>query len=76
MVRSILSIERYLLIVFLTVNFLVIFRVSRRVLMLETLGDIIRYQNNLSIKKFVLFVHSQFKENVFVDEIYYHLKIA
>jgi len=75
-VRSIVSIERYFLIVFLTVNFLEIFRISERTLMLKTLGDVIRYQDNLSVKELVLFVYSKSKENVPVHEIYSYLKIA
>lgn len=75
-VRSIISIERYFLIVFLTINFLEIFRISEMVLSLRNIGETIRHQNNLSVKELVLFVYSKAKEQVPVNEIYSYLKIA
>lgn len=42
-VRSIISIERYFLIAFLAINFIEIFRVSEKSLMLQTIGEAIHY---------------------------------
>lgn len=75
-VRRIISIERYFLIVFLAVNFLEIFRVSQRNLMLKNISEAIRYQNNLTVKELISFVYSKAKENVPVNNIYSELNIA
>lgn len=75
-VRSILSIERYFLIVFLTINLLEIFRVSEKLLMLQTIGDAIRYQSSLTAKELVKFIYCKAQEDVPLNEVYEHLKIA
>lgn len=75
-VRSILSIERYFLIVFLAINFLEIFRVSQKTLMLKTVGEAIGYQNSLTAKELIQFVYYKAQENVSLDEVYKYLKVA
>lgn len=75
-VRSILSIERYFLIVFLAINFLEVFRVSQKTLMLKTVGEAIGYQNSLTAKELIQFIYYKAQENVPLDEVYKHLKVA
>ncbi|SHK07670.1 Transposase DDE domain-containing protein [Caminicella sporogenes DSM 14501] len=75
-VRSILSIERYFLIVFLAINFLEIFRLYQKDLMLKTIGETIRYQNSLTAKEIIMFIYYKAQQNVSISEIYRTLKVA
>lgn len=72
-VRSIVSIERYFLICFLTYNFLEIYRVTTK---LATIGDTQQYLISLSAKALVCFVYEKAKENCKIEEILKELKLA
>ncbi|HLR34675.1 MAG TPA: IS701 family transposase [Tissierellales bacterium] len=63
-VRSLLSIERYFLIVFLAINFLEIFKVNHEELMIKSLGKSIECQRNISIREFVPYIYHKTKNNV------------
>lgn len=75
-VRSILSIERYFLIVFLAINFLEIFRILQSKFMIKTIGEAIEHQRYISTKEFVLYIYHKAKDNVPIADIYNQLKIA
>src|SRR3712207_4344871 len=65
-VRSLLSIERYFLIVFLTINFLEIYRI-RYLHQVSTIGDTIEFIRSLTAKEFVWFVYNQAKNNIPIE---------
>lgn len=75
-VCSLLSIEKYFLIIFLTINFLEIFRVLQGKFMIKDLGESIKYQGCMSTKEFVLYIYHQAKNNVLINDVYNQLKIA
>ena len=75
-VRSLLSIERYFLIVFLAINFLEIFRLSQNKLMIETIGEAICCQRCITTKKFILYIYHKARNNVPITDIYARLKVA
>lgn len=75
-IRSLLSIERYFLIVFLAMNFLEVFKVFQSGLLIKTIGEAIAYQSRLSAREFVSYIYQQAKKNVIIDDIYMQLKIA
>ncbi|EPY2286809.1 hypothetical protein ACXAT6_004096, partial [Clostridium sporogenes] len=68
--RSILSIERYFLIVFLIYNFLELFRVSSKY------EDFKKYLNSLTAKSLVCFIYEKLKQNTTLEDILSELKIA
>lgn len=74
-VRSILSIERYFLLVFLTLNFLEIYRLQ--ILSSEaTLGDALRELSGNSFQALVYYIYSQAKEDVPIKKLLVKLKLA
>ena len=73
-VRSLISIERYFLIVFLAIDFLELFRVTNS--NLASIGETIRYQENLGFKALIDYVYYQSKDNVSIENIYQTLDIA
>jgi len=73
-VRSLISIERYFLIVFLSIDFLELFRVTKSVL--ESIGETIKYQENLSFKALVDYIYCKAKGNTCIEDIYKTLNIA
>lgn len=75
-VRSLLSIERYFLIVFLAINFLEIFRVLQNKFMLKAIGEAIEYQRYISTREFVLYIYHKAKNNVPITDVYNQLQIA
>lgn len=75
-VRGLIPIERYFLIVFLTMNFLEIFKVLQSKLLIKTIGEAIEYQSRLSAREFVSYIYHQAKKNVTINDIYVLLKIA
>ena len=75
-VRSLVSIERYMLLCFLAYNFLEYYRVTQKHLRLETIGDTIQHIKKESIKDFVNFVYYRAKNNVSLGEIYAQLKLV
>lgn len=75
-VRSLVSIERYMLLCFLAYNFLEYYRVTQKHLRLETIGDTIQHMKKESIKDFVNFVYYRAKNNVSLGEIYAQLKLV
>lgn len=74
-VRSLLSIERYFLIVFLTINFLEIYRI-RYLHQVSTIGDTIEFIRSLTAKEFVWFVYNQAKNNIPIERVLYKLKLV
>ncbi|AWZ48633.1 hypothetical protein C3495_07315 [Clostridiaceae bacterium 14S0207] len=74
-VRSLLSIERYFLIVFLTINFLEIYRI-RYLRQVSTIGDTIEFIRSLTAKEFVWFVYNQAKNNIPIERVLYKLKLV
>ncbi|WP_294184466.1 IS701 family transposase [uncultured Clostridium sp.] len=75
-IRSIVSIERYFLIVFLAYNFLELFRITVSHKTLNTIGKVQKHLNNLMIKSFVCFIYEKSKQNVNLEDILIELKIA
>ncbi|MCF6464938.1 transposase [Clostridium sp. Cult2] len=75
-VHSLLSIERYFLIVFLAINFLEIFRILQSKFMIRTIGESIDYQRYISTIEFVLYIYHKAKNNVSIIDVYNQLKIA
>jgi IS4 transposase len=75
-VRSILSIERYFLIVFLAINFLELFRFKSNKSSIKTIGDTINYFNSLLAKELICFVYKSSKANIPLKDIFEALKIA
>lgn len=74
--RSILSIERYFLIVFLIYNFLELFRVSSKYEDFKTIGETQKYLNSLTAKALVCFIYEKSKQNTTLEDILSELKIA
>jgi len=75
-VRSLVSIERYMLLCFLAYNFLEYYRVRRKQLNLDTIGDTIEHMKKESIKDFVDFVYYHAKNDVPLVDIYAKLKLV
>ena len=75
-VRSLISIERYFLIVFLAMNFLETIKVLQSKLLIKTIGEAIEYQRRISAREFVSYIYHQAKKNVAINDIYVFLKIA
>jgi SRSO17 transposase len=75
-IRSIVSIERYFLIVFLAYNFLELFRVTSGQRALNTIGKVQKYLNSLTAKEFVYFIYERSKQNSTLEDILTELKIA
>lgn len=74
-VQSILSIERYFLLVFLAMNFLEIYRISHLTSM-YTVGDTIRLIQSLSAKELVCFVYEQAKNDIPIEIVFNKLKLV
>src|SRR3712207_4026232 len=74
-VRSLLSIERYFLIVFLTINFLEIYRI-RYLHQVSTIGDTIKFIRSLTAKEFVWFIYNQAKNNIPIERVLYKLNLV
>ena len=75
-VRSILSIDRYFLIVFLIYNFLELFRVNFKYKEFNTIGETQEYLNSLTAKALVCFIYQKLKQNITLEDILLELKIA
>jgi len=75
-VRSIISIERYFLIIFLTINFLELFRFKSTNLAIKTIGDTINYFHSLSAKELIYHIYRCCKANIPLKDIFKSLKIA
>ncbi|MBM7582734.1 transposase, partial [Caldicoprobacter guelmensis] len=75
-VRSLVSIERYMLLCFLAYNFLEYYRVRGKQLNLDTIGDTIEHMKKESIKDFVDFVYYHAKNDVPLVDIYAKLKLV
>lgn len=75
-IRSILSIERYFLIVFLSYNFLELFRSIKINIDFQNIGEIQGYINILSAKKFVTYIYEKAKKDISLESILKELKIA
>ena len=75
-VRSLVSIERYMLLCFLAYNFLEYYRVRKKHLNLDTIGDTIEHRKKESIKNFVDFVYYHAKNDVPLVDIYAKLKLV
>ncbi|WP_425292361.1 transposase [Clostridium sporogenes] len=67
--RSILSIERYFLIVFLIYNFLELFRVSSKYEDFKTISETQKYLNSLTAKALVCFIYEKSKQNTTLEDI-------
>lgn len=74
-VQSILSIERYFLLVFLAMNFLEIYRIYH-LNSINTIGDTIEYIRSLSAKDLVCFVYNQAKNNIPIETVFNKLKLV
>ncbi|MCY6356207.1 IS701 family transposase [Clostridium sp. ZS2-4] len=74
-VQSILSIERYFLLVFLAINFLEIYR-SNHLNLMHTIGDAIRSIRSLTAKELVHFVYNQAKNDVPIEIVFNKLKLV
>ena len=72
-VRSLVSIERYFLIVFLAIDYLELFRITNT--KLDSIGETIRYQEDLSFKALVDYIYYQSKDNACIEDIYQTLNI-
>jgi hypothetical protein len=75
-IRSIISIERYFLIVFLAYNFLKLLRITSNSEILNTIGKVQKHLNNLVTKSFVCFIYEKSKQNINLEDILIELKIA
>ena len=75
-VHSLISIEKYFLIVFLAINFLEIFRLLQNKLMIETIGEAICSQRCITTKNFILYIYHETRNNVPLTDIYARLKVA
>lgn len=75
-VRSLLSIERYLLLCFLTYNFLEIYRITQVHLGLDTIGDTIRHHKKEVAIGFVEYIYNQAISNVPLESVYTQLKLV
>ncbi len=69
-VRSLLSIERYFLIVFLAINFLEVFRLLQNEFMIKIIGEAIYHQRRITAKKFILYIYHRAGSNVPITDIY------
>ncbi|WP_102400995.1 IS701 family transposase [Haloimpatiens massiliensis] len=74
-VQSILSIGRYFLLVFLSINFLELYRLYH-LNEVETLGDTIEVMQSLSAKELVYLVYKKAKDNIPIEIILGELKLA
>ncbi|RXI57443.1 IS701 family transposase, partial [Clostridium tetani] len=74
-VQSILSIERYFLLVFLTINFLEIYRIYN-INPIYTIGDAIKSMRSLSAKELVYFIYAQAKNGIPIETVFDKLKLV
>lgn len=74
-VQSILSIERYFLLVFLAINFLELYRLYH-LNEVQTLDDTIEVMQSLSTKELVYLVYKKAKDNIPIKIILGELKLA
>lgn len=74
-VRSLISIERYFLLIFLAINFLELFRI-RTLLENVTIGDAIKSLILLESQDFVKFIYRRARENISLESILKELQIA
>ena len=74
-VQSLLSIERYFLLVFLTINFLELYRLHH-LNQITTIGDTISHIRSLTAKNLVLFIYNQAKSNVPFKTVLHKLKLV
>jgi SRSO17 transposase len=75
-VRSLISIERYMLLCFLAYNFLEIYRVTQEHLCLDTIGDTIRYHKKETAIGFVEFIYTQAINNIPLEDVCMQLKLV
>ncbi len=75
-VRSIVCIEQYFALVFLTISLIELHRISEKNLRIQTIGDAICQINDLSAKSIVLFIYESSFTNVPVEVVLETLKIA
>jgi len=75
-VCSLLSIQRYFLIMFLAINFLEVFRLLQNGFMIKTIGEAICHQRCITTRKFILYIYREAKNNVPITNIYARFKVA
>lgn len=74
-VERLLSIERCFLLVFLTINFLELYRMHH-LNQINTIGDTISHIRSLTATNLVLFVYNQAKNNIPVERVLYKLRLV
>lgn len=74
-IRSLISIERYMLLCFLAYNFLEIFRVTNIHLDLNTIGDTIRHHKKQASISVMEFIYKAIN-NVPLEDVYIQLKLV
>ncbi len=68
-VRSLKSIERYLVIEFLAINFLELYRLKNLKTTISTIGDTIRYHQNNAYRTLIQYIYLKAKSNYSFEDL-------